>query len=155
MHLTLDTVSGPLATTGKLVVGDKVFPTIEQPWRMNLQGHSCIPAGDYELVWYVSPKHGGTYCFRNPVLKIMGHDNLTAQQVAEGYRSFCEIHSANWAEQLEGCLAVGHTGQPMYDPLTGKVEPAVEDSKNAVAEILAILGEAAVGHTITVTRTNA
>jgi hypothetical protein len=104
------------------------------------------------LVWYVSPKHGGTYCFRNPDLKIMGRDNLTAQQVADGYRSFCELHSANWAEQLEGCVAAGTSGQPMFDPLTGIVEPAVEDSKNAVAHILAVLGEAVVGHTVTITR---
>ena len=138
------------ATTGQLSTDTRTYFSIEQPWRNNLQGHSCVPEGLYELVWYVSPRHGGTYCLRNPGLRIMGSDALTPQQLSDGYRSFCEIHSANWAGQLEGCIAVGLDGQPMLNPASGKVEPAIERSREAVAALLHELGEDMNGHTLSI-----
>ncbi len=40
----------------------------------------------------------------------------------------------------------------MLDPATGKVEPAVESSKDAIADLLALLGANSAGHTLTITR---
>jgi hypothetical protein len=36
----------------------------------------------------------------------------------------------------------------MYDPLTGLVEPAIENSKDAVAELLALLTPGSTGHVL-------
>lgn len=123
------------------------FYSIELPWRNNEPNTSCVPAGIYSLIPYLSPKHGATWCLHNPALGIYGTD-----PVPHGGRDHCEIHSANFAEQLLGCIALGLEGQPMYDPLTGKVEPAVEDSKPAIARLHTILGEMSIGHTLEITR---
>lgn len=55
-----------------------------------IYGHTAIPYGRYKMKWYDSPKHG-----RVPML--VG---------VKGF-SFIEIHIANWAYQLEGCIAPG------------------------------------------------
>ena len=150
MNLDLQTVSGAEATTGTLIVDGQRFFSIEQPWRDNQAGHSCVPAGTYLLIPYMSPKHGATWCLHNPELNIYGQSK---QPVPAGGRSFCELHSANWAEQLEGCIALGLTGQPMLDPATGTVEPAVQESRNAIAQLLQILTPLSSGHTLKITRT--
>lgn len=136
----------PLATSGTLLAQGALFYTIEQPWRENLKGHSCVPVGLYELVPFQSPKHGATWQLHNPTLNIYGRG-----EVPDGGRSLCEIHSANWAEQLEGCIALGLDHQPMLDALTGKVEPAIEGSRDAIAHLLALLGPLTEGHTLTIT----
>jgi len=128
-----------IATTGKAVINGVTYYTLEQPWRDNEADHSCVPVGDYDLIPYDSPKHGQTFCLLNVELKIMGSLVLTAAQVANGYRSFCELHSANWAEQLKGCIAFGFDHQPMLDPITGIVEVAIESSVKAVTALLAVL----------------
>ena len=53
-------------------------------------GKTAIPYGRYELKWYESPRHG-----RVPLL-----------QDVPGF-TFIEIHSANTASQLSGCIACG------------------------------------------------
>lgn len=150
MILNMQTTSTPLATIGTLIVASYTsmrLHTIELPWKDNEAGTSCIPAGDYELVPYSSPTHGPTYCMHNPSLNIYGPGF-----VPEGGRSFCELHSANWARQLKGCIALGLEATPMLDPVTGVVEPAVENSKDAVAELLRLLGTGVTGHHLIITR---
>jgi hypothetical protein len=154
LNLLLTTTSNEEATVGTLVAGTTTFFTIEQPWRENAPNQSCVPEGMYDLVPYESPKHGPTWCLDNPALKIMGRDTLTEGQIAMGLRSMCELHAANWAEQLLGCIALGLEGQPMYDPLTGCVEPAVENSRDAIVELLNILTPLSTGHTLTIVREN-
>ena len=135
-------------TTGIMKVGSTSFYTIEQPWRNNLAGHSCVPFGTYNLIPYNSPKHGPTWCLDNPSLNIYGQSS-----VPPNGRSFCEIHSANWAEQLEGCIALGLDNQPMFDPISGKAEASIENSKDAVAQLLSILVPLSKGHILVITGT--
>jgi hypothetical protein len=80
-----------LYTLGILLV-DKIFRfvTIELPWKSNQKDISCIPNGNFMVTKINSPKHGN--CF-----------GITG--VPE--REDIEIHSANTADQLEGCIAVG------------------------------------------------
>jgi hypothetical protein len=148
----MQTIGSAEATTGTMIASDASFFTLEQPWCDNEVGHSCVPAGLYDLIPYYSPRHDETWCLSNPALNIMGADILTPSQVLAGMRSMVEIHSANWAEQLEGCVALGLEGQPMLDPLTGRVEPAVENSRDAVAHLISILGAMSTGHTLLITR---
>lgn len=135
------------ATTGRLSVADAAYFTIEQPWNYNIKDRSCVPPGVYELIPYQSPAHGPTWCLHNPGQNIYGRG-----AVPNGGRTYCEIHSANWAAQLLGCIALGLDGQPMYDPSTGLVEPAVEDSRDAYAHFLALLGPMTSGHLLTITQ---
>lgn len=66
------------------------FATIELPWKNNLHQISCIPPGVYQTEWYDSPRHGRV---------------LRLKDVPD--RSQIEVHSANLAMQLLGCIALG------------------------------------------------
>jgi len=145
--LTMHTQSNEEATTGIMQAGDLEFYTIELPWRDNKQGWSCVPAGTYDLIPYNSPTHGPTWCLHNPALNVYGRAPYPI-----GCRSECELHSANYARQLLGCIALGTDGQPMIDPMTNTVVPAVENSRDAVAELLKLLTPMSSGHTLSIVR---
>lgn len=87
--------------------GNKLCYTIELPWHNNHPQLSCIPTGTYEFAAYVSPKHGTVW---------MAHN------VPD--RSFIEIHPANLASELLGCIGVGDT----IGTIDG--QPAVLNSRN-------------------------
>lgn len=73
--------------------------TGEQPWRDNAARVSCIPEGDYPVIWTLSPR--------------LRRDTYRLQNVPG--RSGVLIHSANlmgdasagWVSQLQGCIALG------------------------------------------------
>lgn len=99
-------LSNNTGTFGAMSIDGVAFcATCEQPWNNNIADQSCIPVGDYQLLPYDSPRHGPTVVFHNPALGVYG----TPQLVPAGQqgRSLCEIHPANWPDQLEGCVAVG------------------------------------------------
>ena len=146
MQITLVRTYSDEAAIGTLTVGSDSFYSIEQPWRDNLHGHSCVPEGTYSLIPYESLKHGQTWQLHNPSLNIYG----TGPVPATG-RSMCEIHSANWAEQLEGCIALGTTDEPMWNPIAGTVTKAVQNSREAITQFIDILGSLSSGHTLTIT----
>lgn len=73
-----------------------------------IYGHTAVPYGRYEMKWYDSPKHGR-------VPQLVG---------VKGF-SYVQIHSANWATQLLGCIAPG----------TSRANNAVEHSKTAFEKI--------------------
>lgn len=65
--------------------------TLELPWRDNVRGMSCIPAGTYSASLTMSPR------FRR---------KLWLLEKVPG-RSGIRIHAANYYRQLEGCIAMG------------------------------------------------
>ena len=71
-------------------LGAVISYTIERPWLDNKNGISCIPLGSYQVSKFVSPSKGDVFLL---------HD-------VPG-RSMIEIHVANLASELEGCIAVG------------------------------------------------
>lgn len=84
------------ATYGTLMVHDGVnvnFQSVclELPWKDNQARISCIPAGSYEIVLEYSP------AFNTDLWEIKGVPG----------RSECKIHAANYAYQLNGCIAPG------------------------------------------------
>lgn len=146
MNLTLArTDQSEQCTLGLLRVADAQFFSIEQPWRDNEIGHSCVPPGLYELVPYDSPVHGTTWCLHNPAL------NIFAGIPPEGGRAYCEIHSANFASQLQGCIALGTALGAMKDPQSGENVSAVYSSRAALSELVGILGAMSRGHTLAIT----
>ena len=64
--------------------------TVELPWADNQPGISCIPAGTYRFKKYASPTKGIVWI----------------TQDVPGRRDI-ELHNANLARQLEGCIGVG------------------------------------------------
>ena len=110
--------STPDGTLGELRDDQGCFLcyTIELPWFDNEPDKSCIPAGTYDFARYVSPKHGSVWMAHN----VPG-------------RSAIEIHPANLADELLGCIGVGSSiGQ--IDKL-----PAVLNSQNTFKMLLSTL----------------
>lgn len=88
-------------TPGKMIAGDFRCYTIEQLWDMNKPFVSCVPAGEYTLVPHHSDKYGKTWALVN-------HDLSVAYAPTPNFRRYaCLIHAANWAHQLQGCIAPG------------------------------------------------
>lgn len=70
--------------------GSTLCYTIELPWKDNDPQISCIPEGTYIFLKYESPTKGQVWMAQN----VPG-------------RSDIELHNANFAYQLRGCLGVG------------------------------------------------
>ena len=95
---------------------EPVCLSLELPWKDNLPDISCVPAGSYLAVWTKTSKHpGGVYMLQD----VHG-------------RSAVEIHVANKASQLLGCIAVGQ----QFGALGG--EDAVYSSVDAYNAFLAL-----------------
>lgn len=65
---------------------------IERGWRNNQKMVSCIPEGEYPVQLEWSPR------FRKDLWEIYEVPN----------RSECKFHAANYARQLNGCIALGN-----------------------------------------------
>lgn len=114
---------------GLLAVGGAHFQTIELPWRENQHGISCVPYGKYQLERHSSDAHPRTWGLINEELHVT-HYPLQAHP---DWRSLCLIHSANWARQLQGCIAPGKN-RTFIDGLW-----KVENSLAAFQTILALV----------------
>ena len=75
---------------GTATLFNLAFRTVERPWKNNAKGESCIPAGDYVCKWQLSPSKGWCYQITN----VPNRDRIL-------------IHSANFASELQGCVALG------------------------------------------------
>jgi Family of unknown function (DUF5675) len=84
-------ISNEKVTLGELTIEDKVFKTLELPWRDNKTNISCVPAGSYLA----------TYIFSNAFKK-----NLFILHNVPG-RDAVEIHIGNDVEDTHGCILIG------------------------------------------------
>lgn len=84
-------------TLGKLSVGDFSCVTLERPWLDNANNVSCIPKGNYVC----------KYTLSNRLSQVSGHAYYTYEIIGVPNRSGVRIHSANYVNQLEGCIALG------------------------------------------------
>lgn len=127
---------GPRATHGTLTLGFQVdetfvvrgtWVTLELPWRDNRIRVSCIPAGTYTL----RPHTSGAVNQWND-----GH--CLAVEGCEPERTLIRVHSANEADDLLGCIAVG----------VRRVGDCIELSRQANLELLELVGDETVELTI-------
>lgn len=121
----------PWGTFGILTVGGRQWAIVEQPWRNNEPFRSCVPEGSFECVSHKSPRFG--QCFA-----LVG-DGVGINQ-GDGHRWGILIHSANWPDQLQGCLAPGKSLQPI--PAGGREWPqslGVTQSRQAMQEMISEL----------------
>ena len=98
--------------------GSELCKTIELPWLDNHPQTSCIPAMAVNFERYISPKHGQVWVATNVP-----------------NRSEIEVHAANLARQLLGCLGVGDE----FGVLDGL--PAVLNSQATLAMLRETLPE--------------
>lgn len=111
--------SDPGVTLGAIFRGDEEqCKTLERPWAENAPRVSCIPAGRYPVRLFRSPA-------RNRAVggKVFLLENVPG-------RNMIEIHTANVASELEGCIAVGSK----YGEIGG--HPAVLFSQRTMVRIL-------------------
>jgi len=95
---------------------DPVFWTIERPWLDNKPNVSCIPTGTYEVAHYSSSRFPNAY-------QIIGVPERTA----------ILIHSANFADDLQGCIAPGVSAG--YMNRNGKQVKCVTSSTQALHQM--------------------
>lgn len=121
--LRLDRIgSTPWGTLGRLELpGGAAFVTLEQPWRNNAKGESCIPAGVYPMEMRQSPMVYRT----------------SAKQFARGWeirgvpnRSLIMVHPGNWMDDSNGCILVGR----QFDVIKGK--PGITSSRAAFTDMM-------------------
>lgn len=116
------TAHTPWGTLGILRLPDgTAFPTIERRWEYNAKGESCIPAGTYEMRQRASAM----------VYRTSGnlfHQGWEITGVKD--RSLIMIHPANWAHELQGCIAPGRA----HVIMGGK--PAVSSSRAAFEDLM-------------------
>lgn len=86
--------TGDDGTFGRLYdeQGAQLCVTVE---RSKKGAYPCIAPGVYEFYQYNSPTKGDVW--------------LRDDEAAEDGRHMIEIHAANWARELKGCIAPGHT----------------------------------------------
>ncbi len=106
-------------TSGTLIVNGEIFYTLERPWLNNSRNVSCIPSGEYSVV-FLPRSASGKY---KKVWHLLNVKN----------RSGILIHNGNLVAHSRGCLILGaKTGQ-----LSGK--PAVLQSRTAMRHLLEIV----------------
>jgi hypothetical protein len=111
---------------------------LEPPWYGNQAFVSCIPDGRYLLLPWTSPKYGKCFAF-------VGNEVSTNPEDVpdKASRYLCLIHPANWADQLQGCLAPGLDHAEEY-ARNDNIVPAVWNSKNALSVIRQEITEPAI-----------
>lgn len=118
--ITIDTISYPDCTIGRLWCDGFQCFTLELPWADNKQNMSCIPSGQYKYKYKVSPNNGRC-------LQLEG---------AEG-RTLIQVHSGNYTRNTLGCILVG---AGIVD-IDGDGKPDVTNSRSTLDRLLNVAGK--------------
>ena len=87
------------ATLGELFLnGERMCDTLELPWRENIIGISCIPAGEYKVRLRTARESASR-----------DYLHLLVQDVKD--RSYILFHRGNYASDSRGCILVGMTSK--------------------------------------------
>lgn len=140
-------------TLGTLMASNSVvrsWQTIERPWVAQLgtpagrKGFSCIPAGTYRLLPHTSEAHPNVWALVNPALDVYHYDADVPAAKLGLARTTVLIHPANFASELEGCIAPGKSR------MKNSGVWGVYQSRDAINEIRNVLGMA-IDNSITIT----
>ena len=107
----------PVGTFGRLYVADRVFYTVEPPWRNNAVNESCIPEGSYGIRKDMSGEFRGF-----EITNVSGRTQI-------------EMHVGNTEDDTLGCICPGlNLGYV-------KSKWAVVNSKAAFRELKQVMAE--------------
>ena len=112
------------ATLGKWTMSGVTCYTMENPWKGNKVGESCIPEGVYRMALRESPiverTSGGEYKEGWEILDVPG-------------RSLIMVHPGNWEDDTQGCIL---PGKAFFWDGNG---PMVTHSRNTFSKIMGFL----------------
>lgn len=142
MNLTLTRFgSTPMGTFGEMWMQNRRVYSVERPWEDNTPFVSCVPYGEYELIW-------------QPTSTLVpdefeGHTwYLEGETVSAGYtgkpRTRCAIHIANVMQNVNGCIGFGRA----LSCLNGQWSVAA--SRGALLDVLKAIGPG--NHSLTIKR---
>ena len=119
--------STPQGTFGEIWLGNRKFYTVERPWLDNQPYKSCVPLGDYKLLWKATSTSVPN--------EYDGHTwYLDGETVASGWsgkpRTRCCLHIANTQMDVNGCIGVGKQLG------TRNAQWAIKSSRIALVELL-------------------
>lgn len=120
---------------GRFVLPNGIsFYSMEQNWRNNAKGISCVPEGRYQLYLMNSPRFGPTAHLYGPPYEVyLQQDDVPAALAKAGRgRSHVLIHAANLAHELQGCIALGKSQGHLYSNKLGRRCQAILSSKLAI-----------------------
>lgn len=140
MNLTLARRSlGPIATEGSVVIGTQKFYTLEPALGGAVPGEP-VPAGTYRLVPHDSGKYGRIWAMVNPELGVYHQlaDAPPNKQPTARYACLF-MHAGNFDQDSLGCVLCGLAYGMLKDPSSGRMEPAVFNSRAAVAALKDVL----------------
>lgn len=97
--------STPYGAFGELQAGDQVFYTIEQEWNDNRKGQSCVPLGEYRMLWRpTTTSVPDSYDEHSWYLE---GATVSADHESDKPRTRCCFHIGNTAKNFHGCIGVG------------------------------------------------
>lgn len=123
--------STPFGVFGALHFQGRSLFTVEKPWRNNQPMVSCIPLGEYRLLWRPTTTSVPDE-FEGHTWYMVG--DTVGLEEGEKLRYRCAIHRGNTEKAVKGCIAPG-TGLGFI-----KQRWAVSSSHDAMLELLELLG---------------
>ena len=117
--------------------GNYLGYSVEKEYKNNTPFTSCVPTGRYELIPFSSKKYGEVLSLSNSENNIYVKKEDTVY-VTDRYGIL--IHSANWANQLQGCIAPGK------DLSFSNNSFMVTNSKNTLSSLLSYIEENNITH---------
>lgn len=100
-------------TLGTIDSFGRRLQTMERPWVPSAdsvagtKGVSCVAPGRYRLERHSSDAHQNVWALVNPSLDVYHFESEVPRERRGKARTAVLIHSANWAEELRGCIAPG------------------------------------------------
>ena len=127
---------GDEITEGRLRLGDRTLRTLERPWKSGAPGglpfESCVPDGTYSLRSHTRKNGDKVLALVNESLGVY-YKKKDRENGIGRYKIL--IHSANWVEQVVGCVAPGLIRTINNNKIM------VGSSRLAVAEIMKYIGD--------------
>jgi hypothetical protein len=120
-----------------VVIDGHKFYTLEPALGGAVPGEP-VPPGDYRLVPHDSAKYGRIWAMVNPELGVY-HQPGDIPAGKQGRFACLFFHAGNYDQDSLGCVLGGLAFGMLRDPSSNRMEPAVFNSKAAVASLKEVL----------------
>lgn len=151
----------PSVTLGTIESFGRKLQTLERPWVPSAKsvagtkGVSCVAPGRYRLEPHSTEAHKDVWALVNPSLDVYHWESEVPRDRRGVARTTVLIHSANWPEELRGCIAPGLSRFKAVPPSGGAKAWMVQSSRDALNQFRNIVsGKIDIWLTITEERLN-
>ena len=129
--------SSPFGRFSAWHLQDRVFYTVEKPWASNTPYQSCVPLGEYRLLWRPTTTKV-PHQFDGHTWYLVG--DTVGLEKGEKRRWGCAIHIGNTDEDVEGCIAPGLALGALKSRHSDRARWGVTASTQAMLNLLQLLG---------------